>query len=76
MPTHAPVRAERVFTIEFDREADGRWIAEIPELSGVLAYGATKEEAEARVQALALHVVADETEENLSVKSSVRFAVA
>jgi predicted RNase H-like HicB family nuclease len=34
--------------IEFEREADGRWIAEIPELPGVICYGATKEEAEVR----------------------------
>jgi hypothetical protein len=42
------------FKIEFDREDDGRWIAEIAELPGVLAYGATREEAEAAVEALAL----------------------
>ena len=39
------------FKIEFDRETDGRWIAEIAELPGVLAYGATKDEAEAAVEA-------------------------
>lgn len=42
------------FKIEFDREEDGRWIAEIAELPGVLAYGATRDEAEAAVEALAL----------------------
>ncbi|MGA9511395.1 MAG: type II toxin-antitoxin system HicB family antitoxin [Candidatus Sulfotelmatobacter sp.] len=47
------------FKIEFDREEDGRWIAEIPELPGVMAYGATKDEAEAAVEALALRVIAD-----------------
>jgi predicted RNase H-like HicB family nuclease len=47
------------FLIEFDREEDGRWIADIPELPGVLAYGATQEEAKARAEALALRVVAD-----------------
>ena len=39
--------------VEFDREADGRWIAEIPKLSGVMAYGATKREAQQRVYAIA-----------------------
>lgn len=46
-------------TLELDREEDGRYIAEVPDLPGVLAYGATKEEATARAQALALRVLAD-----------------
>ncbi|HEV2149249.1 MAG TPA: type II toxin-antitoxin system HicB family antitoxin [Longimicrobiaceae bacterium] len=50
------------FTIETDRKADGRWIAEILDLPGVIVYGDTREEAVARVQALALHVVADRIE--------------
>ena len=41
------------FKVEFEHEEDGRWIAEIPELPGVLAYGATQIEAEAKVKALA-----------------------
>ena len=45
--------------IEVEREEDGRWIAEVTELSGVMAYGATKEEAIQRVKALALRVLAD-----------------
>ena len=45
--------------IEFKRELDGRWIAGIAELPGVLAYGETKDEARARVEALALRVLAD-----------------
>ena len=44
---------------EVEREEDGRWIAEVTELSGVMAYGATKEEAIQRVKALALRVLAD-----------------
>lgn len=48
--------------IEFDREDDGRWIAEYPELPGVMAYGATREEAEDRATALALRVVAEQIE--------------
>ena len=47
------------FRVEVEQESDGRWIAEVVELSGVLAYGVTREEATARVQALALRVVAD-----------------
>ena len=43
------------FKIEFERENDGRWIAEIPELPGVMAYGATQAEAQAAVEALAMH---------------------
>jgi predicted RNase H-like HicB family nuclease len=50
------------FTIEIELEDDGRWIAEVMELSGVLVYGQTREEAIAKVQALALHVVADRLE--------------
>jgi len=42
------------FKIEFEREEDGRWIAEISELPGVMAYGATQGEAEAAVEALAV----------------------
>ncbi len=50
------------FTIEFEREEDGRWLAEILELPGVLAYGASSNEAIARVQALALRTLADRLE--------------
>lgn len=46
-------------TIETERETDGRWIAEVPELPGVLAYGATENEAAAKAEALALRVLAD-----------------
>jgi predicted RNase H-like HicB family nuclease len=48
--------------IESEREEDGRWIAEVAALPGVLAYGATKAGAGARVQALALRVIADRLE--------------
>ena len=47
------------FSIEMDREGDGRWIAEVPALPGVIVYGATRDEAVARAKALALHVIAD-----------------
>jgi predicted RNase H-like HicB family nuclease len=59
------------FRIEIDREDDGRWIAEIPALPGVMAYGKTRQEAIAKVEALALRVVADQTEERKTpIKSS------
>ena len=48
--------------VEIEQEEDGRWIAEIPDLPGVLAYGASAAEARARAQALALRVVADRLE--------------
>lgn len=51
-----------VLTVEFDREADGRWIADVRELPGVVVYGATRDEALAKVEALALRVVADRVE--------------
>ena len=50
------------YTIELERETDGRWIAEVPDLVGVLSYGATREQAVARVQALALRVIAERLE--------------
>jgi predicted RNase H-like HicB family nuclease len=49
-------------TVETEQEEDARWIAEILELSGVLAYGATRDEAIARAQALALRVIAERLE--------------
>jgi len=49
-------------TVEFEREKDGRWLAEIIDLPGVMVYGGTREEAAARVQALALRVIADRLE--------------
>ncbi len=48
-----------VFRIDVEQETDGRWIAGVMELPGVMAYGATRDEAFAKVQALALRVVAD-----------------
>lgn len=48
--------------IEIERESDRRWIAEIPRLPGVMAYGKTRAQAVAKVQALALRVIADRLE--------------
>ena len=55
------------FTIEVEQEDDGRWLTEIPALPGVLAYDQTREEAIARVQVLALRVLADRLEHGESV---------
>ncbi|WP_424101529.1 type II toxin-antitoxin system HicB family antitoxin [Moorena producens] len=51
-----------IFEIEVEQEEDGRWLAEIPELSGVMLYGQTLEEALTKVQALALRVIAERLE--------------
>jgi predicted RNase H-like HicB family nuclease len=51
------------FAIEMECEVDGRWIAEVPDLPGVLAYGQTRPEALARVEALALRVLAERLEQ-------------
>ncbi|MFI5395774.1 MAG: type II toxin-antitoxin system HicB family antitoxin [Candidatus Binatia bacterium] len=66
------------FVIETEREEDGRWLAEIAELPGVLAYGQTEDEVRARVQALALRVIAGRIEHGESESDfiSVTFAAA
>lgn len=51
-----------MFQIEVEQETDGRWIAEVPELPGVLTYGPSRQEAVTRAQALALRVLADRLE--------------
>jgi predicted RNase H-like HicB family nuclease len=53
--------------IEVEQEADGRWLAEIPELPGVMAYGQTAREAASRAKALALRVLADRLEHDEDV---------
>jgi predicted RNase H-like HicB family nuclease len=49
-------------TLETEQEDDGRWVAEVPQLSGVLAYGATREEAMSKAEVLALRVLAEQLE--------------
>lgn len=64
-------------TIEFEQESDGRWIAEVPQLPGVLAYGATQDEAAQHARALAFRVLADQIdsgEVNARSLTSVSFA--
>lgn len=62
--------------IGIEREEDGRWIAEIPDLPGVMVYGATREEAVAKVEALALRVIADRIEHGEAIPESANFFVA
>jgi predicted RNase H-like HicB family nuclease len=57
--------------IESEQEEDGRWIAEVPALPGVLAYGNTKAEAGARVKAVALRVIADRLENGEQLPSEL-----
>ncbi len=51
-----------MYKVEIDRETDGRWIAEVTDLPGVMAYGESREEALRRVQALSLRVLAERLE--------------
>jgi predicted RNase H-like HicB family nuclease len=55
--------SKQTYKVETEREIDGRWIAEIAALPGVMAYGSTKKEAVASAQALTLRVLADRIEE-------------
>lgn len=51
-----------MYAVEVEQEADGRWIADVPELPGVMAYGRSREEAVRKAQALSLHVLAEKLE--------------
>ena len=66
------------FEVELEQETDGRWIAEIPDIPGVLAYGATPLQAGARAKALALRVLAErmESEDSIPGINSIAFAIA
>jgi len=55
------------FDIELEQETDGRWIAEIPEIPGALTYGSTPVQAAAKVKALALRVLAERMENEVSI---------
>jgi predicted RNase H-like HicB family nuclease len=64
------------FTIQHEREEDGRWLAEVPELPGVLAYGASAEEAMAKAEVLALRVLADRLENNEAKPQAISIGIA
>ena len=64
------------FTIEHEREEDGRWLAEVPELPGVLAYGSTQDEAMAKAEVLALRVLAERLEHDETGPQPISIAIA
>jgi len=61
------------FRILYEKEEDGRWLAKVPELLGVIAYGKSRSEAEIAVTALALRVIADRTEQAKKPPKAIRF---
>jgi predicted RNase H-like HicB family nuclease len=64
------------FELECELEDDGRWLAEVPQLPGVLAYGASADEAMSKAEVLALRVLADRLEHGESRPHSISFNVA
>jgi predicted RNase H-like HicB family nuclease len=68
--------AMATFTIQHEREEDGRWIAEVPELPGVLAYGASADEAMAKAEVLALRVLADRLEHKEAKPQLISIGIA
>jgi predicted RNase H-like HicB family nuclease len=74
-PRSAKTQALR-FNIETERENDGRWIAEIADIPGVLAYGRTENQAKANAYALALRVIADRVEKSATVPESINLTCA
>ncbi len=63
------------FTLEHEQEADGRWLAEVPELPGVMAYGSTSLEALSKAEVLALRVIADRLENNESRPFAINISI-
>jgi predicted RNase H-like HicB family nuclease len=63
------------FTLESEQEADGRWLAEVPELPGAMAYGSTREEALVKAETLALRVLAERLENSETKPQPIRIAL-
>lgn len=63
------------YTVECERETDGRWIAEVVDLPGVLAYGDTADAAAAKAQVLALRVLAERLEHGESPATDIRISL-
>jgi predicted RNase H-like HicB family nuclease len=63
------------FEIESEREDDGRWLAEVPQLPGVLAYGTTRDEAMAKAQVLVLRVLAERLEHGESPPQTISISI-
>jgi predicted RNase H-like HicB family nuclease len=68
----APKSGPLVLRVEFEREADGRWLADVPKLPGVMAYGETRARALVAVQVLALRVLADRVEHGEAPPECIR----
>ena len=63
------------FTIQHEQEDDGRWLAEVPELPGVMAYGVSSEEAMSKAEVLALRIIADRLEHGESRAVSIQISI-
>ena len=63
------------FTVECEQEVDGRWIAEVPELPGVLSYGRSAADAMSKAEILALRVIADRLENSEAEPVSISFSL-
>jgi len=63
------------FTLECEQEIDGRWIAEVPQLPGVLAYGNSSADAMSKAEVLALRVIADRLENGETEPISIQFSL-
>ncbi len=63
------------FTLECEQEEDGRWLAEVSELPGVLAYGQSSSDAMSKAEVLALRVIAERLENGECEPVSIRFSV-
>lgn len=64
------------FSLEYEQETDGRWLAGVPELPGVLAYGTTAREAMVKAEALALRVIAECLDQGEIQPASIRLLLA
>lgn len=64
------------FRIEVERGDDGRWLAEVPQLPGVLAYGSSSDEAMARAEIIALRVLAEKLEQGEAKPQPIRIGIA
>lgn len=63
------------YSLEIEQEADGRWLAEVTELPGVLAYGASSDEAMAKAEALTLRVLAEQLEHGEAKALNISFSL-
>ena len=69
-------KASQKLSVVFDRETDGRWIAEVPRVPGALAYGKTKSEARTKAMAVALRALADQLEQKPRASFATRIFVS